>query len=218
MSATITNFVVGLVVGVVARQLVLWWQRSRDAVRIKLLAAEDYIEHGILKDKWNIELPDSWHNTCVSIIDNAVAFVDSYAGSRDFWVKFIKYAQTTPAAKIQIDLTAALEKLKSNIEKGLPNVVPDELKPLYNEFKEQTAVNIATNKIEAIAVMTPHASMLAPSAATPVPPKENIIEAIKATVAAKKVNEEQKPVTAEDLNKMIAASELRQQLLSKNTK
>jgi hypothetical protein len=211
VSVTITNFLVGLVLGVVARQLAVWWQQRRDAIKEQLLKAEDYFEHGILKDKWNIDLPDSWHNICVGIIDKAVAFVDAYASSKDFWLKFLKYTKNVDPSKITTDVAAALEKVRQNIENGLPDAIPAELKPLY-EFKEQNALNISENKMEASAAMAPRASVVA----TPVPQKENIIAAIKATVAAKKVNEPQTPVTSDDLKRMIAASELRQKLLSGN--
>lgn len=210
----LTNFFIGLAIGVVARQLVLWWQRSREKVREKLLNLEDYLEHGVLKNKWGIDLPDSWHNTCVSIIDKAVAFVDVYAGSKEFWIKFIKYARTADQAKVTVDVSEALEKIKDKIEVMVPETIPAELRPLYNEFKQETALKISENKMKAIAAMAPHASVKAPE--TPVPNREQIIEAIKATATANKINEPQKPVTKEDLERLIAASKLRQELLKKS--
>lgn len=204
----VIGFGLGSAAALIGRKLASVWNKNEANILAKGLELDNKAEAWI-KNKWPwFELPDSMHATFDSIITYSVAFAHKYVGSAEFWRKVINLAYRTPEA-LPAEFAARFAEWVNGIDwqKNLNEQIPEWLKPIVNQAKEETAVRLTENKIAAL-------EQVQKLNVAPNEKRANIIMAIRSAAAANKVSEDLSPVTKETLERLIEESKKRQEALA----
>lgn len=184
-----------IVAGFAAKKLVTMWAAYKGGVETGIEGAIKTIDT-YFEDKWGIDLVDDEGTIVHDIITRAVAWVDKYAGSRDFWKLVIANIMTINPTKVN----AYIAQLKGlDLAGSLKGLVEAELVDIVNQTKKEVAVKVIENK-----------AVLAN-----IKPIVDLDVKVDAAVVANKVSEPIVPVTQETLEKLIVESQKRQEALKK---
>ena len=185
----------GFVLGAISRRIAAWWAGERDAIKAGLQHADDALE-----ERLGVKLPPGFHAFYDGLVAQAVTFVDGYASSPSF-------IRTVIRAVINKD-TSKWEQLKAFLGScdwagNIAAQVPEELKPIFNQAKEDLA--FTTVKAKLVQVL-PESKQ---------PSEQAVRESIQVSVATNKVVDKPKVITNELLERLIKESEARQAKLAK---
>lgn len=122
------------------------WRKNKERV-LEFGTSLDDGAARILKDKLGLNVPPSIHNIYDYVITQGVLLVDNFMGNESGVKQFMRFL----AGKN--DGSGSLEKLKNELVrmdplKPLEDQIPDEYKPLYNEFKSVTVKEFVKGKLE----------------------------------------------------------------------
>jgi len=188
-----TSLAIGLALGPASKFIVKAYQKYRQPVIDGLKNIDNSIE-----EKANIDIPDDWQEKYERIVDSGVAFADRYAMNPAFWRNVIRAIMAKDVSKIDI----LLDEIK-NIDwsKYIYDQMSEDLKEVVNTEKKAVAVSIVANRVAAVDAVKKGDMNLA------------VVHAAKAD-KSEKIRDD-KPVTKEDIERMIEESKARQELLRK---
>jgi hypothetical protein len=172
----------GSVVTFVAAKLLGLFKRYEPVVVAKLQGLDEAIEKLL-----NIDIPDRWQAVYHAIITGAVAYVEKYALTAEFWRRVVRFVATFDKSKGD---ALMLEISNIDWESKFMETLSPELKTVVNTIKADLAEKTAVAK-----VVTAMPAESRPTAAT-------IRTQISVVASGIKLQDEA-PVTAEKMQRVL---------------
>lgn len=189
----IKSYIIGLVLTYIAGHLVGYWHKSTKTIVDIGTSLDDKLEAAIQKKFPNFHMPEFVHETWDTLIPWGVAWVEKFAGSKEFVRNALKYAMANNPESVKKDLAVKLESLKNiDWDGNFMAQLPPEWKEVFNQYKEEVAVRVVANK----------AAILPALKATP-KPEEEVRREIRAAAKAEMVNAPTSPIRKPEVQEMI---------------
>lgn len=185
------SFLMGLALGSVGGWLAKQWRRRKEGLSQALTSVDDAIE-----TRLGIDIPDPWQQFYDNLVIKTVLAVDKYAADPAFWRQAIRFFEGKPDGGKIVD--KFMEVLKdADWAKPIEDQIPENLKPLYNEFKQYFAAKIVTAKIDIIRPETsPGTVKVQPPVFARSP--DRVVADVKNAVVVAKI--EKRTISAEESN------------------